>query len=189
MSINALSPAFVRIRYETAYAIHTQTIPTLAYSNSGFGDAGSFATHDTVGIAGDTMVEALITLLALNVNVATTYLDYVIYTQADADSKPIPRFAKVLSQAGALILTGVDKATQFTFSFRTSNSGIFRWVQLDRHTDNFFGYSVTADATSNAVIAELIDAAKGWCGRDGGAIAYFVGLNITMNSRLERKYR
>jgi len=188
MSINSLFPAFIETRYTTPFTTHTQRFPCLAFSNSGFDDAGSFETHNAGSIAGDVMAEALIDLLADCVNPTTTYEDYTIYTLDDATATPKPVFGKVYTTVGTGVLTGVDRAVQQTFTFRTSNFGFMKWVQLDRHTNNSFGKFITVDTETGLVATALMDPDNAWAGRDGGRPALYLSASITLNSRLERKY-
>ena len=188
MATASLAPAYVVLRYETPYSVHTQTIPTLAYSNSGFTDPGSFETHNAGSVNGDTMVEALVDALAGAYDSTTSYLDYQIYTKADQAAEPIFRYGKTYNVAGTATLTGVDRAVQQTFVFRTSNNGFAKLVLLDRKTNNAFGKFVTLSTEEQALVDEFVDADKGWSARDNGQPALFIGNSITMNSRLERKY-
>lgn len=188
---NNLYPSYVQIRYHSIYGNHTMTLPTLRWNAGDLGTPGTFDTHDGVGIAADTMVEALVDTF-LGFYPATVIFDTYEIFNAPVLSTPLvfnPVYGASLALEGAdATPLGVDKAVQYTIGMRTTLFGRVQIVFLDIPTGNTWGNVTTPDAAVNAVLAEFTATTNGWAGRDGGRPFYFTNISISMNKRLRRKY-
>jgi hypothetical protein len=188
-SLNKLYPSFVVIDYTSEFGQHKQTLPTLQWTGTGLGDPGNFETHDAVGISALTMIAALVLVYKALLPTTTTLVSYTIYNMPTMTSIPQPVYTAALGVAGTdAALTGQAKATQWTMSIRTTAFGILKFVMLDRPNNDNWGNITTMDAASLALFNELSDAGNGWAGRDGGKPGGFMGISITLNKRLRRKY-
>jgi len=191
MAVNTLVPSYVQIQYQTRWGVHVQTLPTLQYTSSGIGTPGTFATHGGGSIAGDEMVEDLITLMAAQVPTTTNYSRYTIYNKVSATAEPTPEFEKAFPTPGTVTPDPdiVDKAIQATMSIRTSFYGLLMFVQLDRPSGNVFGNVYTLASPESAIVNALTSSANGWAGRDNGQPLVFKDMTISLNKRLRRSYK
>lgn len=188
---NNLYPSYVQVDYHSLYGTHSMTLPTLRWDAGLLGDPGEFETHDGMGIAADTMVEALIALFQPLYPTSVVFDTYTIFN-APVLSVPLvfnPVYGASLALAGTdLTPEGVDKAVQYSIGFRTVLFGRSQIVLLDKPAGNTWGNVTTPDAATDDIIAEWTGEANGWAGRDNGRPFYFTNISISMNKRLRRKY-
>jgi len=189
---NSLYPAFVRINYHSVFGPHTMTIPTLPWDPSGGTPAsGEFDVWDGSPIEADVMINNLVDLLAPFFSADNIFDDYIIYTLENPEADADPRYSAALATLGTNGAPGWEKATQNTWSFRTTSFGAFKLVLLDSATaDNFDRITdVTGITPAVNLIAEITDVANGWSGRDGTRPAQFSQIAVTLNEKLRRSYR
>lgn len=188
---NNLYPAYVQIAYHSAYGNHIMTLPTLDWTAGVLGAPGEFETHDGVGIAANTMVEALVATFLPFYGSTVVFDTYTIF-KSPALSVPLvfnPVYQAALGDAGSdATPLGVDKAVQYTIGFRTVTFGRSQVVLLDKPAGNTWGNVTTPDAETLALIAEFTAESNGWAGRDNGRPFTFTNISISMNKRLRRKY-
>lgn len=191
MPINSLFPCFVEIGYQTKYSVHKHTIPTLGYASAGLGLGGSFITHDAGGIDAETMIEALINLIKVQVPPTTVYINYRIMTIGVVGDPPHPQFEKQISIAGTAVVDPLvfDRAVQATYTIRTSNFGLLKFVQLDHPSGNVFGNVYVLAPAEQAIVNALTAVSNGWAGRDNGQPTVFTNQSISLNKRLRRSYK
>lgn len=188
-TLNKLYPAFVVIDYTSEFGQHKQTLPTLAWSGTGLGDPGNFDTHDAVGVSALTMITAFITARRALIPDTTNLVSYTIYNMPTMTSIPQPVYTAAIGLAGTdVTTTGQAKAVQWTMSIRSTNFGILRYTELDRPSNDNWGNVTSMDAAALGVFNELSDAGMGWAARDNGKPGGFMGISITLNKRLRRKY-
>jgi hypothetical protein len=187
---NSLFPSFVRLFYHTLYAEHVQTLPTRQWSQ-GLLTYGLFLDWNGIGRAADDMIEDLANKAKVVVPSTTVFDYFEVWNYPDEDSLPQPVATKVLSIAGTSSATGWSEAVQQTFTLRTTDFGIFKFILLDAVTDNFFGKVALADFTTdyNNLMSELMSMDNGWSGRDNARPAIVKGATITLNEKLRREYR
>jgi len=188
---NNLYPSFVQIKYHSAYGNHAMTLPTLRWNADELGDPGTFDTHDGMGIAADTMIEALAATLLPFYPDTVIFDGYTIFN-APVLSTPLvfnPVYAASLALEGTdATPDGVDKAVQYTIGYRTTLFGRSQIVLLDKPAGNTWGNVTTPDAATLALTAEFTAATNGWAGRDNGRPFTFTNISISLNKRLRRKY-
>lgn len=188
MTVFDLGPSYVKIDYHSPYGMHSHTLPTLQWSSTGLGNPGSFATHDTVGMAGDIMVTVLVDLLAENVPDTIQYDAFTIFNfDADQD-RFLPVYGLSYVAVGSLVVVGQQKAVQVTYSLFTELFHQFKLVLLDRPCANVWGNTTVLAATESPIITQLTDSGNGWAGRDGARPFLYRGTSISLNKRLRRKY-
>lgn len=188
---NNLYPSYVQVNYHSIYGNHTMTLPTLRWNAGVLGAAGTFDTHDGEGIAANTMVTALVTLLRPFFPDTTIFDTYEIFN-APTLTVPLvfnPVYGASLGLAGTNAdPEGVDKAVQYTIGTRTTLFGRSQIVLLDVPAGNTWGNVTTPDAATTALLAAWTAETNGWAGRDGGRPFYFTNISISLNKRLRRKY-
>lgn len=193
MASNSLSPAFTRINYISQWGPHSMTIPTVPYNPPDVGNAtGAFVLRGAAlpTDAADAIVD-FVTLLLPFYEPTTTFLDYIIFTQADADATPLPQFSDTLGLAGTGGSTTWDKAVQFTWTWRTDEFGLFKLVMLDCISNNNFDKITNLTGLSaEEALHEYVTADVSFlAGRDGGRPNTFLQIAKTLNEKLRRSYR
>jgi len=188
---NNLYPSFAQINYHSAYGNHVMTLPTLRWNAGLLGAAGTFDTHDSVGIAANTMVTALVALLRPFYPSTVIFDSYEIFN-APVLSTPLvfnPVYGASLALAGTNAdPEGVDKAVQYTIGYRTTSFGRSQIVLLDVPAGNTWGNVTTPDTLVTNLTAAFTAESNGWAGRDNGRPFYFTNVSISLNKRLRRKY-
>lgn len=188
-TLNRLYPSFVAIDYTSQWGQHRQTIPTLQWNGSGLGDPGTFDTHDSVGIVSTVMIDALIAVYRPILPEEITLVSYTIYNLPTMTSIPQPVYGEAIGLAGTDSTTiGQARATQWTLSIRTTAFGLFKFTVLDRANGNVWGNVTTMDSVTEDLFDEICSAGNGWSGRGGGRPLSFMGISVSLNKRLRRKY-
>lgn len=191
MAENALSPAFVKINYQTAFGSHSQTIPTVPYILPDIGNiSGQFDLRGAAlsTPAGDA-IEEFVNLEKVYFPASTTFIDYTIFTQADATSVATPRYSAPLGIVGTAGVPIWTKATQATLTFRTEEFGLFKLVWLDFAADTFDRIASLAGRAGLAAIVNYVTADVSWMsGRDDARPTTWLQMSTTLNERLRRAY-
>jgi len=191
MTQHSLAPAFVRIFYHSDFGSHVMTIPTTEWLEPSTGhDQGEFINWDATQSDADGMIRALCDALAPFFTDDNEFDSYIIYTQADADSPQRPRAQNTIAIPGTSISTQDRQAVQETWTFRTTEFGIFKLVLLDASASvEFAPIRNPTGLTAVEDLVELItDEANGWSGRDNARPANFVQIAYTLNEKLRREY-
>lgn len=186
---NRLFPSFVVVDYTSAHGQHKQTLPTLQWNGSGLGDPGSFDTHDGTGIVSTTMMLNFINAYRPVLPTTTQLVSYTIYNMPTPTSIPQPVYGAAIGLAGTdATTTGQAKAVQWTMTIRTTVFGLLKFVMLDRPSGNIWGNVTAMDAPTLALFNQLTASENGWSGRGGGRPLTFLGISISLNKALRRKY-
>jgi hypothetical protein len=185
---NFLGPWFVQIASHSAFAPHIQTIPTLPWTPGvGYGEFDTWAAGTK---AADDMIEEFVDLQAPFFPTSYAWDYFTIYSQPTIADPAIPVIGKVLTQVGTAGAGGEIKATQATWSFKTTTGGLFKLVQLDLKAAA--GFTKTTPTTLTVDAQNLVDAvqdqANGWSGRDGARPSFFLQIAYTLNEKLRRQY-
>jgi hypothetical protein len=184
---NSLFPSFVKILSASAYGLHVQIVPTTLWSPGG--TFGSFIAWDSTNRQADTMIEEFITAEAAFYPTTYNFYAYEIYTQASPIALPVLQVAANIDIDGDVASPPIAKATQATWSFGTTLSGLLKIVNLDVAVSSFEKItSATATVDQIAFIDVLFDSANGWSGRDGGQPTFFKQISYTLNEKLRREY-
>jgi hypothetical protein len=193
MAENSLSPAFVRINYISQWGPHSMTIPSVPYTPPTIGAVTGLFVLRGAAVPTDAAdaVTDFVNLIKPFFEATTTFLDYIIFTQADPDAAALPRFSDTLGIAGTGGSTTWDKAVQFTWTWRTDEFGLYKLVFLDCVSNNAFDKitNLTGLAAEEAV-SDYVTADVTWiAGRDGGRPNTFLQIAKTLNEKLRRSYR
>lgn len=191
MAQNSLYPAFVQINYHSQWGQHIQTVPTRTWTpGAGANDPGFFeAWNGTQRDAGE-MVEEFCTGQAAFFPATVVMDSFYVYTMATPTSSPIPQVAIDLTIPGTAVAAGWSKATQATWSFKTTAFGIFKVVQLDVNNQNNFDKLLAGglNAAGQAFVALIGSQSNAWSGRDGNRPSQFRQIAYTLNEKLRRQY-
>jgi hypothetical protein len=188
---NGLNPAFVRLFYHTAFGIHTQTIPTLAWSGTyGTNGAGGYLNHLDNEIDAQDMILALVEELNDFMPSTAVYDNAIIYTQATPTSEALPVRNVTLGEAGTGVGADVP-ASQTTMTLRTEDFGIFKliWFDATPTTDFLPQRSLPVSGQPLDLFNVVTDPDWAWAGRDGGRPSQFIQVSYTLNEALRRQYR
>lgn len=190
MGHNSLYPASIRINYQSAYGLHSQTIPTAKIAL----DAGEykFLKEDLtiIGVV-PTLIAAWVAALKVFYPATTTFIDWQAFTYATPTAPPSPLATGAIGVVGTSSIPASQeaKATQSTHTWRTDEFGIFKIVLLDRVIASYDKIT----AVGNAEVASLhaiVAGANTWMrGRDGGKPQVFLQVAYTLNEKLRRAYR
>lgn len=187
---NSLAPAFIVINEHSEFGLHKRVLPTRAWTGL-TGTSGTFVPWGGGTISDHDMVNSLVDKLK-EVMVTTYHFDdYTVYTQADADSPPQPRFTEIINEAGLLTAADAVPASQGTMTFRTAGFGKFKLVLLDAIPSGDFLPQLPGDFTTDQtnLAVELESDANAWQGRDGFQIVTLLRLTWTLNEKLRKAYR
>lgn len=193
MPANALSPAFVRIFYHSAFAPHTMTRPTRAWSPPSGGFTNGSVT-DWTGAQRDVddMVKDFINAIKPGFSADVTFDNYIVYTQADADAEPLIAALGDLSIVGTFSGSAQEKASQCTYNLLDSEGQKAKIVLLDSALLTDFE-PVTAlgslTAEEQAMINEFISTGNGWASRNDARPTIFRKATYKLNDALRRSYR
>lgn len=185
---NSLHPGFIIIEYHSPYAPHKAILPTRAPVYTSIGDDPEYQAWDATTITGSTMVHELVDKMALFFDNTITWDSYSIWKVASVGANPDFVSAGSLNTTGTGTQTGTQKATQRTYTIRTSLNGIAKLVVLDSKTANSFEKSVTVSTLESDFLAEFMGTDRAWSGRDGGQPLVFKNLTITLNEKLRKAY-
>lgn len=193
MASNSLSPAFVRIDYKSEFGPHSMTIPSVPVTAA----VGGVTPYkfDLRGLAVDTFVTESVTDWVNIIKVAfkntIVFKSFTLFTQADAESTPLPVQGGILNIAGTNAAAGWYKAVQQTITFRTDTFGRFKIVLLDVNSYNSFDKLEVL--TPGDLLEDIVDYATAdvtwFAGRDGGRPDVFLQSAVTLNEKLRRSYR
>jgi hypothetical protein len=89
---------------------------------------------------------------------------------------------------GTLVNTGEKKAVSYTMSFRCSDGGLFKLINLNTPVGNFFGNVVGLSARDAGMAGEVVSVVNAWSGKRGGQPLVFTNVTVNHNRRLQRKY-
>lgn len=188
----SLFPSCVRINYHSAYAPHSQLIPTLQWNDVvSTGGAGTFDTHASGSIDADTMINDLADILSGILPDTASFDSYIIYNVDSETEQLIPQVSKPMVIPGLDATPGWDKATQVTMNWRTLDISIFKIVLLDAATNNSFDKTLALPGSgvlfdTNALVTDMDN---GWAGRDNTRPASFISQTVTLNDALRKRYR
>lgn len=188
----SLYPSCVRINYHSAYAPHSQLIPTLQWNDAvSSGGTGTFDTHAGGPIDADTMINALAAVLAGILPDTASFDSYIIYNVDNTTEQLIPQVSKPMVIAGLDTTPGWDKATQVTMNWRTLDVSLFKIVLLDCATNNSFDKTLALPGSGVLFDADALvtDVDNGWAGRDNTKPASFISQTVTLNEALRKRYR
>lgn len=193
MTPNSLSPAFVRIEYQTLYAPHTMTIPSVPLIDAIDPEEPPF--FDLRGAAIDVQasdaVEDFVDVLKNMCTLGTSFQSYTIFKQPTPEDVPQPVYSAALTQVGVLDNDPLSKAMQQTFSFRATDFTIYKLVVLDQRP--MMGTGRVVGTLGNLAYQAVVDYIKSdvtwFASRGGGRPATFLQLATTLNEKLRRSYR
>ena len=190
---NSLSPAFVRINSTSAYGAHSTTIPSvpLIAPPGGVGGYGFDLRGAAIDVNAQDSIEDFVNLLKVFYPSTYTFIDYVLFSQPAPEDVPVPVESNVLSIAGTNIGGGWAKAVQETWTWRTTEFGIFKLVMLDAVSDNSFDKLTNISGSApHEALSDYVTADVTWiAGRDGGRPNTFLQIAKTLNEKLRRSYR
>lgn len=189
---NSLSPAFVKINYQSEYAPHSMTIPTVPLI-AAVGDAPPYfdLRGAEIDYNADTGIRDFVNLLKAIWSPLTTFVDYTLYTQAGVGDTPVPVWSAPLTIVGTSGMALVHKAVQGTMSFRATDFTLSKLVFLDYQPG--LGYdkqsSVAGSDALNAIKNYAVAPETWLASRGGGRPNTFLSLTTTLNEKLRRSYR
>lgn len=189
---NSIAPSFVQIRYQSAYGLHTATVPTREYTPGITPDIlGTFPRwSDDAPVDADDMIQFLVDALADGFHTTATIIDATIFNQPDPDLPATPTGFLLLGEVGTNASTAWRKANQMTLTFRTTLYGTAKLVTLDTPHSSYDRF-VAGDAAAwvAALAGVFMNTAYAWSGRDGGRPAQWLQGTVTLNERLRRAYK
>lgn len=190
MAHNSLYPASLRIDYQSAYGLHSMTMPTAKIALDG--GLYKFVKEDltVIGVV-DTLVTAYVNVLKTFFPAGVTFIGYQAFTYATPTSSAVPFISAALGIVGTSSVgaSQESKATQATYTWRTNEFGIFKLVMLDRVIASYEKVTNPADAQVAGIHA-IVAGADTWLrGRDGGLPQTFLQVAFTLNEKLRKSYR
>lgn len=193
MASNALSPAFVRIFYHSAFGVHTMTRPTRAWSVPAGGFLhGSFLDWADTPRDADDMIKDFVNTLAPLFSTDVSFDNYIIYTQADAESFPLIVNLGDLSIDGTSVADVQEKASQATYSFLDTEGKKAKIVLLDNAVGASFepkGSYGALSADEQDMAIEFLSSGNGWASRNDARPNIFRQATFTLNDGLRKRYR
>lgn len=180
----------ILIHYVDDLSPHTMTLTTRPPDTPSVGNPPDYLGWDGVSVApAIDMVENLVTEMLTNVLPATTFVSYDIFDAPDPLEPPRWLYTGFLTaMVGTLVNTGVKKAVSYTMSFKCSDGGLFKLVNLNTPVGNFFGNVVGLSARDAGMAGEIVNTGNAWSGRQGGQPLSFTNITVSLNKRLRRKY-
>jgi hypothetical protein len=186
----SLSPAFVKIFYNSVFAPHVQIVGTNTW-NPGT-DLGDFEAWSGSPVQADTMIEAFITAEAQFFPNTVTFTGYEIYTLADTlGAIPLLVGAKNVSITGDVTPgAGIQQeATQATWSFKSTTGKPSKVVMLDvAVTDFSLITSASLSIDEQSFIDEYTGVGNAWAARVTSRPFFFKQIAYTLNEKLRRNY-
>jgi hypothetical protein len=190
---NSLSPNFVQIHYQSPFAPHVMTIPTVPLTTE-----PPYATVPSFQLRGlelpvdvNTAILALIAVLKTQWLPTTRFVNYTLFSQPGVGDVPVPVWSAPIGVNGTNAGAGVNKATQRTWTWRADDFTLFRQVHLDVPMTGEFDKitDLSGDATAVA-INDYVTALATWiASRGGGRPNTFLSITETLNEKLRRSYR
>jgi hypothetical protein len=185
----SLSPAFVKVNYRSAFAPHTQILPTNTWNDGA--DMGDFEAWSGSPVSAETMIEALINAEAEFFPLTVNFYSYEIYTLADEeDALPLLVRAKNIDIDGLITPTLTTyKATQATWSFKSNTGKPSKVVMLDVYVSSFSKItSASATAEELAFVDEWTGVGNAWAARQTSRPYFLQQISYTLNEKLRRNY-
>lgn len=193
MAPNSLSPAFIRIAVNTAYALHLNTFPTRAWLPTSItGTMGSYLGWNGTPVDGEEMIDELVAALKAFYLATTHIVSATIFTQALPKGEAIQRANKNMSVAGTSTATGQAKAVQTTFNGKTVDNGHFKVCLLDAPCGSGTFDKILPDGFTSEVtdLNDILRAdGRAWSGRDDAQPSDFISITFDLNDKLRREYR
>lgn len=186
-----IAPSFVQIRYQTSYALHTQSIPTREYeaeADNAPGHVNRWSDNNAVLITD--MMDAYIAALRAGFHTTTTIIDYTMFNKSPGEGNtPIPVFFEEVGLAGTNAATDWRKATQMTLTFRSGNFNTSKLVTLDTPHGGFDRFVPGAAAAWVTTLATLyMNPVWAFAARDNSRPSQWLQGTVTLNERLRRAY-
>lgn len=185
---NSLHPGFIVIEYHGPYGPHKMTLPTREPIYSGIGDLPEYQAWDDSTIQADDMVNGLVDMFADFLDNTITFDAFTVWHVPSVGADPIWVYSAPINTTGTATQTGTQKATQRTYTIRTTEGGVAKIVLLDTKTANSFEKSITVSTEESAFLAQFMGTNRAWSGRDGGQPIVFHALTITLNESLRKAY-
>jgi hypothetical protein len=187
---NSLAPGFIVINEHSEFGLHKRVLPTRVWTGL-TGSSGTYVPWGGGTISDHDMVFSFVTKIK-EVMVTTYHFDdYTVYTQADENSPPLPRFTEIIDIAGLLTAADAVPASQGTMTFRTAAFGKFKLTLLDAIPSGDFLPQRPGDFTTDQsnLALEIESDANAWQARDGSQITTLLRLTWTLNEKLRKAYR
>jgi hypothetical protein len=191
MTVNSLSPAFVKINYNSAFGAHVMTVPAVPVESGVFAPTGwgftlrGAALPVPVDDAVTDFVNAIKTLFPSDV----TFVDATVYQQPTPSDIPTPVASFALGISGDSGDVGWSKAVQRTITFRADDFTLFKLVALDSDSANVFDKISVVPGGAYGTMVDYITADETWiASRGGGRPNVFLQEASTLNEKLRRSY-
>lgn len=189
---NSLSPAFVKINYQSRWGIHSMVVPSVPLI-AAVGDAPPYfdLRGAEIDVNADTAIRDYIAVIAPFFPTVTTFVDYLIYSQPGVGDAPVPVWSASLAIPGDNPSTADDKATQMTWTYRGDDFTLFKQVFLDVPSGGTYD-KVTSNVGNPAALANIayVVAPETWiASRGGGRPNTYLATLKTKNEKLRRSYR
>lgn len=185
---NALGPYFVQINYHYILGPHTMTLPTREWSPDG--GAGTFLNWVDFAIAGDTMVEGLVTDMLPFFDANTTFDNWTVFEQLDNDDLPTPLHSEVFSgMVGSNAGGSWSAAVETIITARTTDFGLAKLTLLDSISGDDFNPILTLAGALATLVGEWTITSNGWSGRDNARPNTFLKATLNLNDKLRKSYR
>jgi hypothetical protein len=191
MAINALSPAFVRIFYQSDIGAHIMTRPTRAWTGTPWETIGTYTAWDETTVDADVMIEDFIDLMLPVFTPEVEFTRYMIFTQATPTSEPLAVYAKNLTgKVGTQVTAAQYHAYAKTYSYLSSGGGAAKLVLLDVPTGGVVSKSTVIPGGAEGTLVNYMMAdTHAFAARDDDKIVAFLSVSNDVNDALQRKYR
>lgn len=193
MTVNSLSPAFVKINYTSPFGNHVQTIPSVPLI-TGVVAVPTNVEFQLRGLeipveVSDAVID-FVTLQAAMFPPTVNFVDCTVYSQPTPTDVPTPVASFALGIAGSNSADNFGlKATQGTMTMRADDFTLFKLVWLDYVVETWEKISSPAAYTGLSDIVDYVKADASWlASRGGGKPQTFLQLTSTLNEKLRREY-
>lgn len=188
MTVHDLGPFFVEIFSHSADAPHVQTLPLEGWT-PGTG-AGDLSTVGGSSVPALTAIQDYCDLLAPFFPSTNLWDYFFIYSKPTPTSDAVPVAGGTLTTIGSNGTPGWSRATQATFTFKTSGGNLFKVVLLDCATGNNFAPINFATLTGDALtfVNYMLSADSVFVGRDGNDAQFFLKIAYKLNDELRKQY-
>lgn len=188
MAINALSPAFVKMRYSLGTHQHTATFPTKFSGTPVPGDEPDLLTHANNARLFSLCVASVSNVLTPLMGSTMTIDFFDIWSQPTPADDPVWIYTFGADDDGTSAGPAIT-AQQQVFTFRTSLGGIYRLYLMEGAVTANLSLSYGAMGADSKSVADTVMEAAGWIyGRDGGAPVVSLGYKTKYNDVLRRNY-
>jgi len=188
MTVNSLSPAFMKLFYTGNGRGHVATIPITFSGGFTPGVLPSLLAKNGTAVAGDVAADGFAAIFTpfLNTGDEVSRVEYFSWPSPADDVIFI--YAVDVAAAGESALAALEDS-MLTMSFRTNLGGVLKFVILDaalsavnvREIPPFTPGSRAIDAAT-----AITDAFSCWKGRDGGYAIAGIALTTKTNDKLRR---